>query len=570
MSPRIILFICVAFSLFYFYESDEGKARKLLNLAIVNWDKGDYIEGYRQFEKIHAEFPTTKTATESVALFNERLNKYKKRYSLRMNFAINTGVVSSEVLRKTVAYYKAHQVYPDKIDEIATLPKVKYSGYLQYCQYERAVADLGFKLDCTYADVKYAEINNQQIKVATRWDTDSMTIDTTIDEVFELPIARQLDSQDVPSRSSRKEWQSVHRVATVDKGDPANIMPSGRPLKSFKLVDDDWGQRLNVRDSLPRTGFRALYFNANSPTTILHDNVTDKIAVSFYDNQGYGIDSQNFGAYWAGELIVTTPEVKSFTLNLSRASARLLINRREVLRSKHGGQINVALNKGVYLIEVEFLNKWHTTEFNAFISEPVVTRSTLSLAQKIRDIDAKKSFKPTSLVYVSSDRASNSSPEVSLDITPHAKAVHLFLNSRHATDWVITNDHDVIIKSITYSTYRPGSTVSGDVSKDVPLFAYQGYFDFFQDVWTCQCLDGFNSCDHNKRLSLSQLEQELKQIYSLPLTGYSLAKRNNSIAIPETNSDQANHYRIMQNEQKNAQIAKKCHANSNPDFGKVF
>ena len=567
MQPRLIFFICLVIFLFTFYQSDEDKARKLLNQAVVTWDKGDYEAGYALFETIHDEFSTTETATEAVTMFKRRLDKYKKRYSLRMNFAINAGTVSSEVLRQVIEFYKIHKAYPEKLADLAKLSKLKHSGYLQYCNYERAVANLGIRIDCTFADVKYAEINNQELKMSKRWNTDAMTIDTTIDDVFEMPIAKQLQAQPQPVLSKKSEWLSHRRVASVLPSDPPSLMPSGRGLHSFKPVTDDWGQRFAVRDNLPPNGFRALYFNTNNPETILHDTVTETIDVEFHHNERYGIESKSFGAYWVGELSIDKPIVKQFSMTLSRAAARLLINGREVMRENQSKQVTVALGTGVHLIEVELLNQWHTTEFNLLISEPVIARSEQSVKQYITQLDSD-TFKPD-LIFAGMRRKQGKG-HVILDIAPSSSAIHLFLNAYNATHWVIENPHEVEIKSIVYTAYKSGSTISGAVQEDVPILNLKKNIDFFQDTWTCQCLNGVNTCEHDSKLSLKEAEDKLKQIYQRPLKGYSLSASSDYIQVPETMNDKHNRYRIAQNQQNNAQIAKTCNSNKNRDFGAVF
>lgn len=181
------------------------------------------------------------------------------------------------------------------------------------------------------------------------------------------PPSQSIDESSVPPASQRAaaaEPLTAPIPPSDDKNEPRNT------LDQYPKAESTWGDTLNPGGTVPAQGYAAYYINQKNPRqTIAQENVTS-IAMNYAWDEFHGIPSEQFGAYWVGRLHVPQKAQYSVSGDLSWAKMRVLLNKHILIEGDRGTSLE--LDAGDYLLEVEYLNNWHTVGFQ-FAITPAVT-----------------------------------------------------------------------------------------------------------------------------------------------------------------------------------------------------
>lgn len=281
------------------------------------------------------------------------------------------------------------------------------------------------------------------------------------------------------------------RMVANDPLSPPSL-PSSEHLADYPLATDPWGDVLNPSGSVPKQGFAVWYLDrdatANEPqhkrkenfqidgalrisdTNVRHyrtvtRETTNHIAINYGLSAFRDIPSDSFSAYWAGRLHVPQAGRYHVIPQISWANVRVLLDRHIVADgNQHGIDVPppLLLDAGDYLLEVEYSNHWHTTQFQLAVEPdfPAIKDEELQSAL------AALHLPPQTVVYINAVNESNEERnrirlQVPEDDTPYI----LLLSSEQSVNWVITGRPPLAI-----ANDNRGSTVSG--APDAPQFIW--------------------------------------------------------------------------------------------------
>lgn len=184
---------------------------------------------------------------------------------------------------------------------------------------------------------------------------------------------------------------------------PIQIIES-EPSTPFSIPKTTWGAHFNPEGAVPDEGFYAFYFDSANPADQITPEKIARIDVTAGRISFNGINSQHFGAYWVGMITTHEEAIIEVKANKGWNEFRVIIDGSIVQEHKHAGGKPVRIKKtqvyqagneptdrkmvllpasatrypesaqgnplvtllpGDHIIEIEFLNHWHTTSFSA-------------------------------------------------------------------------------------------------------------------------------------------------------------------------------------------------------------
>ena len=246
-------------------------------------------------------------------------------------------------------------------------------------------------------------------------------------------------------------------------------------LSNFEYAKNRWITNLPPTD-IPSNSYLARYFDKSDPYNIVKSEVVPKVSINYAWNKGPGftIDSQSFGAHWVGELIVNKKQNYSLRISESHSDFRININGYEVLtnKSRNHNSLVIELDPGSYQVEVEFLNNWHTTGFAMRLAPETKIYSFQEAQKKITSFSEEYDTWYAGVYESGTDNHS-----INLDLTEKAaKPIVLLLDSYDNVDWIINNIANTKIAYIAYSSYKTGTSVTGDISPEQVIQLTRGTF----------------------------------------------------------------------------------------------
>ena len=102
----------------------------------------------------------------------------------------------------------------------------------------------------------------------------------------------------------------------------------------------------------------------HEPQRRIGEEIVRKIAVHYIYNEFRRIPSNDFAACWIGNLRLPKSGHYQFRVKQSWSGTRILVNRHTIYNGYRSEDIDVWLDAGDYLLEVEYANNWHTTHFS--------------------------------------------------------------------------------------------------------------------------------------------------------------------------------------------------------------
>ena len=118
---------------------------------------------------------------------------------------------------------------------------------------------------------------------------------------------------------------------------------------------------------------------------------------------------------------------------------------------------------GVHKLEVEYVNNWHTTEFNVDIS----SEQTYLEASEIRARLGEALPADVTLYYAGVYESSAQDMSIVLNLEHTQGAVALVLSSYSPVRWHLSNPFGVDVRAVVYGAYKPGSRLDGDLPESL-------------------------------------------------------------------------------------------------------
>lgn len=128
-----------------------------------------------------------------------------------------------------------------------------------------------------------------------------------------------------------------------------------------------WAGALGVaEEDIPTGGFKAYYFDIFEPGKPKFVGEVNSIWIKskrakMVKGKGYvyeyGIEPENFGAFWIGKIRLLKDGEMVINLDSGNNYRRVLIDGEELTKN------TIFLTKGIHTVEIEYVNDWHTYEF---------------------------------------------------------------------------------------------------------------------------------------------------------------------------------------------------------------
>ncbi|MDO7842345.1 hypothetical protein [Sphingomonas immobilis] len=350
-------------------------------------------------------------------------------------------------------------------------------------------------------------------------------------------------------------------VALVAPGtDPASGWGKPRRDTGQMLVPDKihsgWGRKLNPTGAVPNEGFRAFYINRDDPGRLIFQEDVDSIAIKYAWADFHNINSPQFAGYWVGRVRVPRTMSKQISVSLSWSKARIFVDGEPVFDGGGNKSFTHEFSKGDHIVEVEFANGWHTTEFKVTIEDPVETVPAASASDYIGDAESG-----ARLAYVGLYESAAKDTSVTVNVPATGRPVVLWLTSYEAIDWTIVSADPV---KVFVSAYTPGSRVQGRRVKRV--VHVERAVSIYSETKRCSCSGGFYHCEGNQ--DLDNVAESLRSVTGMTLSGYAVKYSAAEVTVqPYGQSDRSG---ILDQRAAGDAAREQCQRKANPDFDKLM
>ena len=343
---------------------------------------------------------------------------------------------------------------------------------------------------------------------------------------------------------------------------PLSSQSSQREVTSTQAPDrirSSWGRRLNPTGVIPDRGFRAIYFNRDNPGQMVFQEDVDSIALKYARADFHQITSERFAAYWLGRLRFDTETTRQFSVSQSWARSRILIDGEIVFDENNRGEtFTHTFAPGEHVIEVEYINNWHTVEFKVTIGDVVDPLTETELTAYLED----RNPRPARLYYVGLYESGRTDTSVDVTVPPGRGPAMIWLTSYEAIDWNISSlppGSTVII-----SSYSPGSRARGPgVGQVVHV---ERAWSIHSETRRCSCSPGGYHCEDGQ--DLEDVAVRLRAVTGVPLSGYAMAYSAPAVTIQRYGGGVAR--RILEQREAMEAARRQCVRNNNPDFDTIM
>lgn len=344
-----------------------------------------------------------------------------------------------------------------------------------------------------------------------------------------------------------------------------NICGIAAARPEYKKANNTWGDTLNNTGKYPHSGFMAFYINTKDPKKVIYKELVNDISINYPYDEFNGIDSEDFGGYWVGELEFDTETTKQILINQGHSKARLIIDGYIIYEGGRNKELVYNFKTGKHKVEVEYINNWHTTEFSLRITDQVKYYSLKEISEKLQVLNKDEIETNLVSVYESSEK------DLSLvvNIKKSNKSQVLFLTSYSPVNWQISNPHNVKISAVVYNSHAPGALVTGDIKKGTAVFATKERFGRapHNPYPKCSCRGGHFHCEEDGPLSSIQA---IENITASKLNGLNAIYSADSIAVPEIIIDEDYMLKLNSIIEKNKKLEESCKKENSPDFENIF
>jgi hypothetical protein len=320
-------------------------------------------------------------------------------------------------------------------------------------------------------------------------------------------------------------------------------------------IRSSWGKKLNPKGAIPSAGFRAIYFDRRNPGTAVFQENVESVAIKYAWSEFHDIPSQSFAAYWVGRLHFPESGSRQISVSQSWAKARILIDGQIVFDEGSNKSFEHHFSAGEHIVEVEYINNWHTVEFKVTIGEPVTELSE----EELPGFFLQNVGTSPRLYYVGLYESAAKDTSVHVTLPRTGGPVVLWLSSYEAIDWTITSPDR--ISAVVTSSYSPGSRVRG--AGDARVVAVRDWPRVHSETRRCSCsASGHFHCEDREHLGGAA--RKLEAATGLDLAGYAVDYSADLLTMKPYDRGVAE--RIEAQEQANEAARKQCQAAADPDF----
>lgn len=295
-----------------------------------------------------------------------------------------------------------------------------------------------------------------------------------------------------------------------------------------------WGKYLNPQGEAPLGRFKAFYISTEAPKKIIASEEVDTISVNYPYKEFHGIDSYHFGGYWVGKLAFGQKTQKVFYLAQSNSTTRIIVDGYVLYDGRGNAEIPYTFTKGTHTIEVEFLNKWHTTQLSVKLFDKIKKLDTQALKKSLQPLVTAQ----TRFYYAGVYESRRKDQSITLTIEKIDAPIILLLQSYDAVTWVVNNPYKVPIKAIILHSTHPQAEVKGALGGAKIFYASHrltvgnGYrFGLPKNRSTkgCMCVSGHFTCQKVAAFDASYVPAMFnKKVY-----GFSGKYGTDALKVPE-------------------------------------
>tara|TARA_B100000678_G_C18160979_1_gene483017 strand:- start:77 stop:1189 length:1113 start_codon:yes stop_codon:yes gene_type:complete len=296
---------------------------------------------------------------------------------------------------------------------------------------------------------------------------------------------------------------------------PATLMPPFSPASS-------WSGRLNPAGTVFESGFRAFYFDRTDPSFTPIERHVDSVALSYSYDDLHGIHSERLGAYWVGRVKFEKDTLQRINLSLSWATTRLFIDGKLVYEGSESESIGYRFSAGFHLIEVDYINEWHTTDFAVTLTEPFEARSRSEIASQMSQLD----ISDHDVYYFGTYESNVEGGPIDVELPDSSRPAIVWLDSYEGVQWSIDRPDRPVW--VILASYEPGASIIG-VSKDRVIVTRDEIGVHSERRSNCTCSSGHFHCENEG--SISEAADVISAILGKTIAGYAVAYEPLSMSV---------------------------------------
>jgi hypothetical protein len=389
-------------------------------------------------------------------------------------------------------------------------------------------------------------------------------VDDAIDYPKTVEAMRTLMAagQEKYEEAQRKKQAEQMRAAESAPSPPTVVNATGAaPLRKANTT---WGAALNPSGQASVGVFKVFYINTNNPrTAVASDYVTD-IAISYDYDQLHKIPSEDFGAYWVGKLRFEKAQDKTVNVSHGVGKSRVIVDGRVIHEGSQAASVPYHFDAGDHVLEVEYVNNWHTTQFKLSVADQLLRLNTAQVRGELRRAGAEGAQVHYIGVY------SSKRPDLSIVVSAaqlRGDAV-LVLDSHAPVKWIVEDVRHARIKAAVASSFEPGSEVVG-LPNVTRILAHAGRVGSYESPQArCRCVASHYFCEDAGDLVKTQTEvAELTGGVLASVTG---AYEGETFSLPGTPVTADFIESTKASKRRTEDELQRCEKAANPDFEQLM
>jgi len=321
-----------------------------------------------------------------------------------------------------------------------------------------------------------------------------------------------------------------------------------------------WGAVLNPGGQAPLNAFQAFYINTENPRQVVASEVVPRISINYPYDEFHGIPSQDFGAYWVGRLRFARDETRNIEWNLSWSKARLVIDGKLV---HEGSDSNLRkpflFTRGEHLVEVEYINNWHTTSFRVNFSDQTAPLTRPQLLDRLSSLGLKN----PDVHYVGVYESSAQDLSIQLHVARSSEPVILVLSTYDPVNWVVHEEKAGTVRAVIYGGSNLGSEVTGVDTRKVLVLPY-ARVGSYELKPRCTCTGTDYYCENSG--SVLNTTSAVEELTGWKVVSFTAAYSAKEASIPGTLLTAEFKQGVQVAVEDAARGAAQCRKRSNPDF----
>ena len=215
-------------------------------------------------------------------------------------------------------------------------------------------------------------------------------------------------------------------------------------------------ETINGKPTFKVSTFAAKYFKGSE---LIASETVDRVAINYAWSDFHGISSEGFRATWNGNVTILKEE-QTLDFNFALSWSEVVVRIDGVDRAKWNNSdkvVPVLLTRGTHEIEVEYINHWHTTNFNMSITQNVAYDK-----QGVRSAVAPLMESDTRIVVFGAHESGNRYNALNVILSGDRTPVFIVLISYDAVHWSIDNPNHIPIAGVIYNSHHSASTIEAD------------------------------------------------------------------------------------------------------------